>query len=88
MTTFDSDNDGRPDLVGVLAAVPGFLSAATSDVLRILTVAASVLTLALTLWNAMHPVAAVEPEPVTVPAKPAPAEAPADTDQPAPEVTP
>ena len=76
----DTNKDGKVDLVEGLAFAQGFMSAMVADALRVITAASSVLVLAATLWNAIHPA-----QPVPVPAPPAaPVAAPADTDAPAP----
>jgi len=84
----DTNKDGKVSLDEAATAVAGFMSAATADVLRILTAASSVLVLAATLWNAAHPAAPIAVPttgPVPVPALPdAPVASPADTDAPAP----
>lgn len=87
---YDSDNDGKADLMGLVIAAPSMMSAATNDILRVIAAFSAALGLALTLWNTMHPAAAVPVPttgPVTVPALPdapkAP-EPPADTDAPTP----
>lgn len=80
----DTNEDGKVDLVEGLAFAQGFMSAMVADALRVITAASSVLVLAATLWNAMHPAQAV-PVPVQPPSPPAaPVAAPADTDAPAP----
>lgn len=82
----DTNKDGKVDLIEGIAFVQGFMSATVADTLRVATAVSSVLVLALTLWNATHPAAAVAiptTGPVPVPALPdAPVapEAPADTD--------
>ena len=87
-TPYDSDNDCKADALGVLIAAPSMMSAMVNDVLRIIAATSSALLLALTLWNATHPAAAVTVPttgPVPIPALPdapkTPAP-PADTDTP------
>ena len=86
----DTNKDGKVDLIEGIAYVQGFLSATASDVLRIVGAVSSALVLALTLWNATHPAAAVPVPttgPVPVPAlpdAPAPVPPPTDTDAPPP----
>ena len=80
----DTNKDGKVDLVEGLAFAQGFMSAMVADALRVITAASSVLVLAATLWNAMHPAQAV-PVPVPPSAPPAaPVSAPPDTDAPPP----
>ena len=80
----DTNKDGKVDLVEGLAFAQGFMSAMVADALRVITAASSVLVLAATLWNAMHPAQAV-PVPVAASAPPAaPVAAPSDTDAPTP----
>lgn len=79
----DTNKDGRVDMVEGLAFAQGFLSAATADVMRILTLAVGALTLAASLWNATHPTQAV-PVPAAPPPASAPLPPPADTDAPTP----
>ena len=85
--SIDTNNDGKIDLIEGVAFVQGFMSATVADTLRVVSAVSSALVLALTLWNAMHPAAAVPVPttgPVPVPALPdAPVAAPSDTDAPA-----
>lgn len=76
----DTNKDGKVSLIEGVAFAQGFMSAVVADALRVITAASSVLVLAATLWNAMHPA-----QPVPVPTPPAaPVAAPADTDAPPP----
>lgn len=84
--SIDTNNDGKIDLVEGIAFVQGFMSATVADTLRVVSAVSSALVLALTLWNATHPTAAVAiptTGPVPVPALPdAPVAASTDTDAP------
>ena len=82
--SIDTNKDGSLSADEIVTAAQGFLTAAVSDVLRVIAATSSALVLALTLWQAMHP-AVVAPVPTTGPVPvPALPDAPHDTDAPAP----
>lgn len=85
--SIDTNKDGTLSADEIVTAAQGFLTAAVSDVLRVIAATSSALVLALTLWQAMHP-AVVAPVPTTGPVPvPALPDAPHDTDATLPAAT-